>query len=140
MLRFCRTLIEFRRRQPNVRRSSFLTGAAAKPGQLPDVSWYGTDGKPVEWNNVFHSLTAILGTSGLEDDLAARYVMFMMHSGTEPQPFAVPKMAANRKWRLLVDTAASPPGDVWPKADGPPPPKSGPILLDHHAMKVFVAD
>jgi len=30
----------FRRRQPNVRRGSFLTGKAVKPNQLPDVSWY----------------------------------------------------------------------------------------------------
>ena len=40
----CRALIAFRRRQPNVRRGAFLTGKAAKPGQLPDVSWYGPDG------------------------------------------------------------------------------------------------
>ena len=60
MLRFVQALIAFRRQQPNVRRPTFLTGTADKPGQLPDVSWYGTDGKPVDWHNVFHSLTAVL--------------------------------------------------------------------------------
>jgi glycogen operon protein len=139
MLRFCRALIEFRRRQPNVRRSSFLTGTAAKPGQLPDVSWYGTDGKPVDWNHVHRSLTAILGTSGL-DDPAARHILLMLHAGNEPQPFAVPMTARDRKWRLLVDTAAKSPHDVYPDADGPPPPVSGPILLESHALRCYVAD
>ncbi len=54
-LRFTQALIEFRRKQPNVRRPMFLTGTSERPGGLPDVSWYGTDGKPVDWHNVFHS-------------------------------------------------------------------------------------
>src|SRR5262249_9014270 len=126
MLRFTRALIDFRRRQPNVRRSAFLTGAAVKPGELPDVSWYGTDGKVVEWNSVFHSLTAIFGKSGLANP-EAQYVMLMLHSGSQPQPFAVPKVAAHLKWRLFVDTAAEPSGDIYPHADGPAPPVSGPV-------------
>jgi isoamylase len=139
MLRFVRALIEFRRRQPNVRRSSFLTGTAAKLGQLPDVSWYGTEGKPVEWNTVFHSLTAIFGTSGLANP-AAQNVMLMLHAGSQPQPFFVPLAAANLKWRLFVDTAAEPTADIYPHADGPPPPTLGPILLESHALRCYVAE
>jgi glycogen operon protein len=140
MLRFVKAVIAFRRLQPNVRRPTFLTGTADKPGHLPDISWYGTDGKPVDWHQVFHSLTAVLGRSGLNDVPEARPVMIMLHSGAQPQPFAVPKVAAGRKWRLFVDTAAESPGDVYPAADGPPPPKSGPILLDHHSLRCYVAD
>jgi glycogen operon protein len=140
MLRFVKAVIAFRRQQPNVRRPTFLTGTADKPGHLPDISWYGTDGKPVDWHQVFHSLTAVLGRSGLSDVPEARPVMIMLHSGAQPQPFAVPKVASGRKWRLFVDTAAESPGDVYPAADGPPPPKSGPILLDHHSLRCYVAD
>jgi glycogen operon protein len=139
MLRFVQALIAFRRSQPNVRRPMFLTGTAERPGGLPDVSWYGTDGKAVDWHNVFHSLTAVFGRSGANDP-AARPVMIMMHSGGQPQPFAVPKVASGRKWRLFVDTAAESPGDVYPGADGPPPPLSGPILLDHHSLRCYVAE
>jgi glycogen operon protein len=139
MLRFAQALIAFRRSQPNVRRASFLTGTAAKPGQLPDVSWYGTDGKPVDWHSVMHSLIAVFGRSGL-DDAAARPVMIMLHSGGAPQPFVVPKAAAGLRWRLFVDTAAESPGDIYPGANGPPPPQSGPILMEHHSLRCYVAD
>jgi isoamylase len=139
MLRFVQAVIAFRREQPNVRRPMFLTGTSERPGGLPDVSWYGTDGKPVDWHNVFHSLTAVFGRSGANDP-AARPVMIMMHAGGQAQPFAVPKVASGRKWRLFIDTAAESPGDVYPAADGPPPPQSGPILLEHHSLRCYVAD
>lgn len=139
MLRFVQALIAFRRRQPNVRRPTFLTGAAVLPGQLADVSWYGTDGKPVDWQNVFNSLTAVFGTSGLTDP-AARPVMLMIHSGGEPQPFVVPKAASGLHWHLFVDTAADSPGDIYPNADGPPPPQSAAIVLNHHSLRCYVAE
>jgi hypothetical protein len=88
---------------------------------------------------VFHSLTAIFGVSGLANP-AAKNVMLMLHAGSQPQPFVVPKAAADLKWRLFVDTAADPTADVYPHADGPPPPVSGPILLESHALRCYVAD
>ena len=51
--------------------------------------------------------------------------MLMLHAGSQPQPFFVPLAAANLKWRLFVDTAAEPTADIYPHADGPPPPTSG---------------
>lgn len=138
MLRFVQTLVAFRRRQPNVRRGSFLTGKASRPGQLPDVSWYGPDGKPIDWNANGPSLTSVFGTSGI-DDAAARPVMIMLHAGREPKSFLVPAAAAGLDWRLLVDTAAEPPGDIYPQADGPPPGKQ-PIPLDAHTLRCYVAE
>jgi len=49
LLRFCRSLIEFRKAEPTVRRTDFLTGQPSRPGGLPDVSWHGLDGNPVDW-------------------------------------------------------------------------------------------
>ena len=138
MLRFAQRLIAFRRRQPNVRRGAFLTGKASRPGLLPDVSWYGVDGKPIDWNSAFHSLTSVFGTSGL-DDPAARPVMLMLHSGDEEQEFIVPPIVAPLKWRLFVDTAAEPPGDVYPNADGPPP-AGKPLVLADRSLRCYVAE
>src|SRR5205085_2525379 len=76
LLRFVQSLIAFRRRQPNVRRGSFLTGKVSPRSDsrqptadslLPDVSWYGPDGKPIDWNANGPSLTSIFGTAGLDD-------------------------------------------------------------------------
>ena len=139
MLRFVQALIAFRRRQPNVRRGTFLTGKADRqPGQLPDVSWYGPDGKPIEWHANGPSLTSVFGTSGL-DDPAARAVMIMLHAGDEPHRFVVPPAAANLNWRLFVDTAAEPPDDIYPDADGPAPGHE-PIVLENHSLRCYVAE
>jgi glycogen operon protein len=145
MLRFVQALVAFRRRQPNVRRGSFLTGNAspiADSGQptayLPDVSWYGPNGKLIEWNANGPSLTSVFGTAGL-DDAAGRGVMLMLHGGGERQRFVVPQPAANLKWRLFVDTAAAAPHDIHPAADGPAP-GSDPIVLEPHSLRCYVAE
>jgi glycogen operon protein len=138
MLRFVSALIAFRREQPNLRRDAFLTGKAARPGLLPDVSWYDANGKPIDWNSANHSLTSVFGTSGL-DDQAARPVMIMLHSGHEPRSFAVPAPAAELPWRLFVDTAAPPPGDIFPEANGPPPGRA-PITLEAFSLRCYVAE
>jgi glycogen operon protein len=138
MWRFTQALVKFRRRQPNVRRGAFLTGDSLRAGLLPDVSWYGPDGKAPDWSSTLPSLTCVLGTSGI-DDPAARAVMMMLHAGGEPQEFVIPKLATKLSWRLLVDTAAEPPGDVYVKANGPAP-DGKPILLDHHTLRCYVAE
>jgi isoamylase len=138
LLRFVQSLIAFRRRQPNVRRGSFLTGKAVKANQLPDVSWYGPDGKPIDWNANGPSLTSIFGTAGLSDP-AARAVMFMLHADNEPREFKMPAAAAGQKWRLFIDTAAEPPGDIYPEANGPVL-EEHPEVLDGHTLRCYVAE
>jgi glycogen operon protein len=138
MLRFVQALVAFRRRQPNVRRGSFLTGKAARIGMLPDVAWYGAHGKPVEWHTNGHSLTSVFGTSGLNDP-AARAVMIMLHAGNGPQRFAIPAAAASLTWRQFIDTAAESPHDIYPDADGPRLDKE-PVMLEHHSLHCYVAE
>ncbi|MCI0335212.1 MAG: glycogen debranching protein GlgX [Planctomycetes bacterium] len=138
MLRFVQSLIAFRRRQPNVRRGSFLEGKATAPGQLPDVSWYNPAGKSIEWHANGPSFTSVFGTSGLSDP-AARAVMIMLHAGSQPQRFVVPPAAAKLSWRLFIDTGAIPPADIYPDADGPAP-VGEPLVLKSHSLRCYVAE
>lgn len=138
MLRFVQALVAFRRRQPNVRRGSFLTGRAAKPNQLPDVSWYGADGKPVDWSANGPSLTSLFGTSGIADP-AARAIMFMLHAGSQAREFQPPAVAAAYTWREFINTAAEAPDDVHPETNGPTL-GCGPVVLEPHAMRCYVAE
>ncbi|MFO0789803.1 MAG: glycogen debranching protein GlgX [Pirellulales bacterium] len=138
MLRFVKALNAFRRRQPNVRRGAFLTGKTAQPGQLPDVSWYNPDGSPVNWSVVGSSLTCVFGTSGLTDP-AARAVLIMLHSGASPQQFVAPPAVVNLNWRQFIDTAAAPPDDIHPAADGPPLGRT-PVTLQSHTLRCYVAE
>ena len=74
------------------------------------------------------------------NDPAARPVMIMLHAGGEPQPFAVPQVAAGLKWRLFVDTAAESPGRRLSRRRRPAAAASGPILLEHHSLRCYVAE
>ncbi|MEM6798118.1 MAG: glycogen debranching enzyme, partial [Planctomycetota bacterium] len=138
MFRFCQALIAFRLRQPTVRREDFLTGSAEHPNELPDVSWYGTDGHTIDWKNTYHSMTCIFGTSWLKDP-AARHVMILMHAGGAPQDFTAPLPAHRLDWRLFIDTAAPAPGDIYPDLDGPLLKPNEPIELNHHSLRCYVA-
>jgi isoamylase len=138
MLRFTKALMEFRKNQPNVRRDSFLTGQAAAPGQLPDVSWFGPDGHAVNWASPQRSLACVLGTAGL-DDPAARYVLLLLHAGGDSQDFVLPAAVKRLPWRLLADTAAEAPHDVFPDANGPAFPNTGRVRMIHHSLRCYVA-
>ena len=138
MLRFTQEVISLRQHQPVLKRADFLTGTAHAPGDLPDVSWYGAGGDVIDWSHTFHSLTCLLGTSGL-DDPVARHVLIFMHSGGQPQSFQVPKPARHLHWRLAIDTAAEPPEDVYVEARGPFIDSFETIHLEHHSLKCYIA-
>ncbi|MEM9353943.1 MAG: glycogen debranching protein GlgX [Planctomycetota bacterium] len=139
MFRFASSVIEFRKNQPTVRRSKFLTGQHPENGNLPDVSWYGPDGGAMNWSPENRSLTCILGTAGI-DDPAARPVMMMLHAGQSDAQFVVPPIVQKVAWRRFIDTSQPTPGDIHPEADGPSPPASGRLTLKHHTMVCYVGE
>ena len=140
--RFCEAVAHFRRNEPAVRRENFLTGRPARQGGLPDVSWYGSHGGPVDWNNSeVRSLVCILAAVPRRDaaDLVSRNVMMMFHAGFEPLRFVLPGAARDLDWRLFINTGAKAPGDVYPAFDGPPPAADGSFTLDARSLVCFVA-
>ncbi|WP_231934332.1 glycogen debranching protein GlgX [Botrimarina colliarenosi] len=137
LLRFTQQLIALRLHQPVLRRADFLTGAPHKQGDLPDVAWFGVDGKAIDWHRTFHSLSCVLSPTGLKDE-HARHVLVMMHSGGQPQPFRVPKTVTGLNWRLAVDTAGESPNDAFAESVGPKLDTSAQVLLEHHAMRCYI--
>ncbi|MCA9232000.1 MAG: glycogen debranching protein GlgX, partial [Planctomycetales bacterium] len=137
-LRFCKSLIAFRKAQPNVRRPTFLTGHPSQNGKLPDVSWFSPDGQPMDWSNPTQSMVCIYGTSGLNDS-AARPILLLLHPGTDTQKFLIAKELRTYPWSQFIDTSAPMPGDIYPAADGPPLPANGILELKHHTLMCFVA-
>ncbi|WP_231930793.1 glycogen debranching protein GlgX [Botrimarina hoheduenensis] len=138
MLRFTQAVIALRVHQPTLRRADFLTGSPHGAGELPDVSWYGTNGQVIDWNHTFHSLTCLLGPSGI-DDPAARHVLILMHSGGQPQAFQTPIAARKLEWRLVIDTGADSPADAFVESQGPLLDTGMPIRMEHHSLRVYVA-
>ncbi|MBN2021825.1 MAG: glycogen debranching protein GlgX [Pirellulales bacterium] len=139
--RFCRELIAFRRAELTIRQTNFLSGQPQRPGGLPDVSWYGPDGRPVDWDRDAPSLACLLAAAPRVEKATRpnHHVLTLCHAGTEPRRFALPPLARRIAWRTFIDTAADPPHDVFPDLDGPKPPDNGELLLGPRSLACFVA-
>ncbi|MDZ7620767.1 MAG: glycogen debranching protein GlgX [Patescibacteria group bacterium] len=141
LFRFVRSLIQFRRREPAVRQTDFLRGQPRRPGGLPDVSWYGADGRPVNWQHDERGLQCLLAAVTQRDPTAApnHHVLMMFHAGAEPRRFFLPEIARGLAWWQFVNTGEESPRDIHPELDGPAAPASGWIELVGRSTVVYVA-
>lgn len=139
--RFAEALIAFRKAEPTVRQTNFLSGQPARPGGLPDVSWYNAAGKPVDWEQGDPSLVCLLAALPRVDHDAPpnHHVLLICHSGIEPRDFTLPPIARTIRWRTFIDTAATSPADVYPDLDGPPSPGNGVVRVESRSLVCFVA-
>jgi glycogen operon protein len=137
MLRFAKALIHFRREQPTVRRKEFMTGKPEREGELPDVSWYSALGTAVDWGEGDPAFIALL--SAPTADAHARDVMLLANGSADRREFILPPVAKGTSWRLFIDTCAAPPKDVYPKFDGPKPPRSRRLVLPYRSVCCYVA-
>ena len=142
LVRFCRSLIAFRRRQPTIRRKQFLTGRPTdvRP-DLPDVNWFDAQGNPIDWGRPDRALTCLLTAPGKAEDPkgCGREILLLVNAATESVPFTLPPVARGIPWRLLVDTAADDPDDIYPEADGPQLPRSGRLTLLDRSLRCYVS-
>ncbi|MCO6455073.1 MAG: glycogen debranching protein GlgX [Pirellulaceae bacterium] len=138
MLRFVSALIKFRREQPTVRRTEFMSGSSLRADGVPEVSWYSTQGTAMDWHAGDMALTCLLGAP-VDPTGRARDVLLLINSTPDPREFVLPPIAKGRAWRLFVDTAAEPPGDIYPNLDGPAPPASLRMPLSFRSLKCLVA-
>ena len=141
LYRFCQVLIAFRKAEPTVRQENFLTGRPRRPGGLPDVSWHGAHGGPVDWGRDERSLVCLLGAMPRLDPEAMpnHHVLILSHAGLDARDFVLPPICREIPWRLFVDTAANSPADVYPGLDGPAPAPNGVIPVEPRSLVCFVA-
>jgi isoamylase len=142
MLRFVSGLIAFRKAQPTVRRKTFLTGQPNDGRQLPDLSWYSADGKPLDWGQ--HQLTMMVYVAAPprigDPEGVGRDVLMLINSTGDPIDFVLPEQGKGMQWNLFVDTAAEPPHDIFPEMDGPAPPSNRRVPVSYRSMQVFVSE
>ena len=124
--RFCQALVAFRRAEPTVRRTDFLTGRPVRPGGLPDVSWYtpaGGAGGLVRRRQQ-PGVPAWRPRRGATcSDPPNHHVLIMLHAGAEPQQVR-DSQGRPRHALVAVHQHGRPPArdDIYPDLDGPPPP------------------
>jgi isoamylase len=67
------------------------------------------------------------------------HVLIMMHAGSEPRRFTVPRIARSYSWWTLVNTGVPAPKDIYPDLDGPSPPPDWTIELEGRSLACYVA-
>ncbi len=141
LVRFTKALIDFRRQQPAIRRVDFPSGDAPRPGELPDVLWFGPDGRRKDWRAGCPSLTCLFSAPPVSDEAKnkPRHVLMMIHAGRQPREFTIPLLPKPVNWRVFLDTRQHSPNDIFPALDGPFPPPLGRVCLEHHSMMLFIS-
>jgi isoamylase len=140
LVRFVKSLIQFRRMQPAVRRVDFPSGEPRAPGELPEVLWFGPDGRKKDWKASCPSLTCFFAAPPASpDEPDPRHVLLLIHAGRQPREFTIPALSKAISWRVFLDTRQSSPDDIFPDLDGPRPPATARVWLDHHSMMVLIS-
>jgi glycogen operon protein len=139
--RFVQALVAFRKAEPAVRRTDFLTGRPVRPGGLPDVSWYSAEGGPVDWNADVRSLACLFAAPPGENGEPSthHHVLLMCHAGFDPCRFVIPSNVRHLAWQTFINTGVKSPGDIYPNLDGPPPSPDGVVTLEARSLACFVA-
>jgi glycogen operon protein len=139
--RFVEALITFRRVEPTVRQTTFLTGKPKEPGRLPDVSWYAASGQPVDWTADGRGLTCLLAAvpRAKRYDPPTHHVLLVCHAGVEPRDYVVPELARGLPWRQFINTAAEVPDDIYPNLNGPELPADWTVHLESRSLLCYVA-
>ena len=140
LIRFVRSLIEFRKHQPTLRRTSFLTGQIPPGTRLPDVSWYSALGTAPNWDD--GALICLLTPPSRDEDPEGKgkSVLMLINATGDPREFILPPVAKGTRWRKFIDTSAPTPNDVYPEMDGPPPPRSRKIQMTYRSLCCFIAE
>jgi glycogen operon protein len=142
LVRFVRSLIEFRKSQPTVRRCHFLTGLANSSTGWADVSWFSSQGTAVDWHAHDQTMICLLAAPAEAEDSQGlgREVLLLFNANGTTCRFLIPTIAKSKQWRLFIDTSAEFPNDIFPMHDGPKLPSNGIHTLPSKSLAVYVAD
>lgn len=142
LLRFVRALTAFRRQQPALMRNRFLSGRPSDARGVPDVSWFESTGKPINWEKPDGTLVCWLAKPSANDDPAGfgRDLLIIMNGSPETKKLVLPEMVRGQRWRLFLDTSKESPEDMYPDLDGPEPPANRHLDLPYRSMMVYVAE
>ncbi len=142
LVRFVNAMTKFRREQPTLRRKRFLTGKPENGRQIPDVSWFGTNGAPLDWSQGHSAMVAYLAAPPMSivPETSARDIMIVVNGTGNEHHYTLPEYGRGMQWHLFIDTAAQSPEDAWPEMNGPNIPANRRVSLPPHSMRVYVSE
>jgi isoamylase len=112
LIEFTKRLTAMRRRYPVLRQSRFLSGIWNEELGLKDATWLtpaGMEMKEEDWHNPAARCFGLLldgraQTSGIRQRGSEATLLLITNAYHDVVPFALPKVAGGRDWRLLLDT------------------------------------
>jgi glycogen operon protein len=113
--RFARAVINLRQAHPVFQRTSFFTGRDLNDNQFGDIHWYGSSGRPTDWDPTDHRLMCLLDgsrqeTGANQDDVD---VLLMFNASTSSHLFYLPPAPNGGRWYLVLDTGLTSPQDIF---------------------------
>jgi glycogen operon protein len=116
MLRFVSELIALRKRHPSLRRRRFLSGQPKNGSSLPDIVWYGPDGKPPCWHEPeCRDLAFMLGAI----EAGEEHLHVLLNMDDASRSFLLPSIPGST-WYLALDTQRPTPEDISVPREQPP--------------------
>ncbi len=116
---FTRHLIQFRLRHPALRRTDFYTGEDRDRNDYPDIAWFDSFGRPVNWTQSGGRLGARMDGSRIEtgapDDDNDFYLM--INANRAEIEFALAPARRKGRWKRVIDTSLPFPQDFLPEED-----------------------
>jgi isoamylase len=134
LFRFVRGLLALRRRHPVLRAEEFYTDE--------DLRWFGPDGGPPDWHGPENRLGCVILSQAAGASAGSRdpTLCLLLNASPTPTRFAVPAPPGRgQRWRVAVDTAAPPPGDVCDPESETPLDRQHECRLPPRAMAILVA-
>ncbi len=114
LLRFTRLLIRFRKHHPAFRRHRFEIKTIQ--GQ-PEVSWHGLKPFQPEWENPQARWLGVLYRGQQQNHEPDVYILF--NASHQQQTFELPSPEPDKQWHLFLNTAGTPPEDIYEEKKAP---------------------
>jgi isoamylase len=113
MVDFVRRAIAMRKQLPLLMGKRFLTGVDTDRNEVPDITWFGPEGKGVDWNNP-EARAFAWQLDGYEDEEApvaeggireGGLCYFIFNAGGEEKDFRLPALKSGHAWKRVADTS-----------------------------------
>jgi isoamylase len=118
LLNFTRNLIAFRKANPALRRTEFLTARDRIGSGYPDISWHGIQPWKPDWSAHSHSIAFMLcGRHGAAAGGPSHFIYCVFNMYYKPLEFTLPVLPKGLQWYEAGDTAKPAPEDFRPPGE-----------------------
>jgi len=114
ILEFCKKAIAFRKRYTILQERKFLSGKDMDGDSVPDIAWFGEDGKELNWNNPeLRVLCYQLDGSEKPSELGDYHLFFIFSVDSKSHAIKLPQFEG-KTWYRVVDTSRQSGDDFLP--------------------------